>query len=52
MYRVSDILLLITERLIFDPLFNKIKFLLLSILLRFELKSVPSFILGFIFMYC
>ena len=29
MYRVSNILLLITELLIFDPLFNKAKFLLL-----------------------
>jgi len=49
MERVSDILYLITEPLIFDPLFNKTKFLLLYILLRFELKFVPSLILDFIF---
>jgi len=45
---VSDILLLIIEILIFDPQFNKAKFLLLYIFfLRFEIKSVPSLILDF-----
>jgi hypothetical protein len=49
MWSVSDILLLVTELLIFDPLFNKAEFLLLYIFLRFELKSVPSLILDFNF---